>query len=77
MSRMIQIRNVPDDLHRELRTRAAREGMSLSGYLLEELRRLSARPSPREYLERLARRGRVPATFDSVEAVRALREGGE
>lgn len=77
MSRMIQIRNVPDDLHRELRTRAAREGMTLSGYLLEELRRLSARPSPREYMDRLGRRGPVAPSFDSVGAVRALRDGGE
>ena len=39
MSAMIQVRNVPDALHRKLKSRAALEGMSLSDYLLAELRR--------------------------------------
>lgn len=49
---MIQIRNVPDELHRELKARAARTGMTLSDYLLAELRALAVRPTMREWLER-------------------------
>ena len=41
MSKMIQIRNVPDDLHRALKVRAAREGMTLSAYLLREIAQLA------------------------------------
>ena len=41
MSVMIQIRNVPDDLHRTLKARAAKAGMSLSDYLLDEVRRVA------------------------------------
>ncbi len=48
---MIQIRNVPDDLHRELKTRAAQNGKSLSDYLLEELRTLATRPTMQEWLD--------------------------
>ncbi len=47
---MIQIRNVPDALHRELKVRAARTGMTLSDYLLAELRALAVRPTMREWL---------------------------
>jgi plasmid stability protein len=52
MSSMIQIRNVPDELHRELKVRAARTGMTLSDYLLAELRALAVRPTMREWLAR-------------------------
>ena len=47
---MIQIRNVPDDLHRELKVRAAQTGRTLSDYLLAELRTLAVRPTMREWL---------------------------
>ncbi len=50
MPSMIQIRNVPDELHRELKARAARNGMTLSDYLLAELRTLSTRPTMKEWL---------------------------
>jgi plasmid stability protein len=46
----IRIRNVPDQLHRELKERAALNGMTLSGYLLNELRSIAARPTMREWL---------------------------
>jgi antitoxin FitA len=52
MSSMIQIRNVPDDLHRDLKVRAARTGMTLSDYLLAELRALAVRPTMQEWLAR-------------------------
>ncbi len=49
---MIQIRNVPDELHRELKVRAARTGQTLSDYLLAELRALAVRPTMQEWLTR-------------------------
>jgi antitoxin FitA len=52
MSTMIQIRNVPDDLHRELKARAAQSGMTLSDFLLAELRALAVRPTMKEWLAR-------------------------
>lgn len=54
MSSMIQIRNVPDELHRDLKVRAARSGMTLSDYLLAELRSLAVRPTMHEWLDRAA-----------------------
>ena len=74
MPTMIQIRNVPDALHRRLKSRAALEGMSLSDYLLAELRRVAERPTLAELRESLQHR---PAVFPSVspeEAVRAERD---
>jgi antitoxin FitA len=50
MSSMIQIRNVPDGLHRELKARAALSGQTLSDYLLAELRALAVRPTMQEWL---------------------------
>lgn len=52
MSSMIQIRNVPDELHRDLKARAARTGKTLSDYLLAELRALAVRPTMQEWLTR-------------------------
>ncbi len=51
---MIQIRNVPDELHRTLKVRAAQEGMSLSELLLKDARRLAEQPSDDELHRRLA-----------------------
>jgi plasmid stability protein len=59
MSSMVQIRNVPDELHRELKVRAARAGMTLSDYLLDELRNLAVRPTMREWVREA--RGLEPA----------------
>lgn len=50
---MIQVRNVPDDLHRRLKARAEREGVSLSELIRRELPRIAGQPSMAEYLERL------------------------
>ncbi|MCA3180314.1 MAG: hypothetical protein O9345_08445 [Burkholderiaceae bacterium] len=68
MSTMIQIRNVPDPIHRTLKARAAGEGLSLSDYLLRELRQIAARPTPSELLERLSTREPV-RTRDSMAAM--------
>src|SRR2546429_136347 len=54
MPRMIQLRHVPDDLHRKLKARAALEGLSLSDYLLREVRRVAERPTWAELRHRLA-----------------------
>ena len=54
MSSMIQIRNVPEDVHRRLKARAAMEGMSMSEYILGVIRRSLERPTRRELLERIA-----------------------
>jgi len=56
MSRMIQVRNVPDELHAALKARAALAGQSLSEYLLGQLRRVSQHPTPEELRQRLATR---------------------
>jgi antitoxin FitA len=54
MSKMIQIRNVPDDLHRTLKVRAAKAGMTLSDYLLSEMEQVAAKPTLAEMMERLS-----------------------
>jgi plasmid stability protein len=74
MSRMIQLRNVSDSLHRTLKARAAMAGMSLSDYLLAEIRHLADRPTIGELRERLGRRARVTAAVSAAEAVRRERE---
>jgi len=74
MSRMLQIRNVPDDLHARLKARAALEGMTLSDYLLREVRRAAERPSPTELRERLRQRAPVRTRVSPARAVRAERD---
>lgn len=71
---MIQIRNVPDSLHRELKARAARAGMTLSDYLLDVVRRAAERPERHELLARIRARGAVHLDETAAEAVRAERE---
>ena len=72
---MIQVRNVPEDLHRELKIRAAREGLTLSELALNELRRSVAAPSPRELSERFAARRSRPYDGESAaESSRAERD---
>lgn len=74
MSRMIQIRNVPDALHRRLKARAALEGKSLSDYLLMEIRDAAERPTVEELRARLARRSRVAPSIEPALAIRAERD---
>jgi antitoxin FitA len=71
---MIQLRNVPDDLHRRLKARAAMEGMSLSDYLIAEVARVAERPTPREMVNRLHSRTPVEPRVSPVKAVRAARD---
>jgi plasmid stability protein len=75
MSVMVQIRNMPSDLHRQLKARAALEGMSLSDYLMREVRRSVERPTLEEIKSRLAGRAPVRPHPSPAAAVRAAREG--
>jgi antitoxin FitA len=77
MSRMVQLKNVPDDLHRLLKARAAMEGMTLSDYLIAEVRRSAERPTPMEMRERLARRGAVTLSVAPADIIREVRDSGE
>lgn len=72
--KMIQVRNVPDEIHRELKIRAAREGVSLSEYLLELARRDVARPSMKEMLERLRAGPGIRTSVTSAELIRDTRD---
>ncbi len=74
MSKMIQIRNVPDGLHRRLKARAAMAGMSLSDYLLKEIRRAAEQPTVEELRARLERRPAVTSATPPAQAVRAERD---
>jgi plasmid stability protein len=57
--KMLQVRNVPDDLHRSLKERAAREGTTMSELVLRELPRVAHRPSPEQVLARIRQRSAV------------------
>jgi plasmid stability protein len=73
MSKRIQVRNVPDSLHRTLKARAAMAGMSLSDFLLAEIRRLAERPTM-ELCERLHQREPVKLKVSAAHAVREQRD---
>ena len=74
MSKMIQVRNVPDALHRGLKARAAMAGMSLSDYLLAEMKEIAERPTLAELRDRLHKRKPVLAPLDPARLVREERE---
>jgi plasmid stability protein len=74
MSKMIQIRNVPDPLHRKLKMRAAGSGQTLSDYLLTELARLATRPTRDEMLARIHNRKRVTLKTPAAVIIREERE---
>ena len=72
MSKMIQVRNVPDDVHRTLKMRAAAAGLSLSDYVKQDLEAAAARPTPEEIDARVSQRGRSGVRAKTV--VSALRD---
>jgi antitoxin FitA len=74
MPKMVQIRNMPDDLHRKMKARAAAAGMSLSDYLLNEVRMAAERPTMEEFKARLARLTPVTLSESVEDAVRAERD---
>jgi plasmid stability protein len=77
MGTLVQIRDVPDDVHRTLKSRAAASGVSLSEYLRVVLARAAARPTPAELSARITARGTAEPAQPSEVTVRALRDHGE
>jgi antitoxin FitA len=74
MAKMIQLRNVPDALHRKLKSRAALEGLSLTDYLLREIRHVAEKPTMEEMMRTLESRTPVITRITNAEAVREERE---
>lgn len=70
MPTMLQIRNLPDALHRALKIRAAEEGVSMSDWVTARIREGLERPSHRELLERLARRSVASYELDAADLIR-------
>jgi len=75
MSKMIQLRHVPDAVHRKLKARAAMKGMSLSEYLVSELTPIAELPTMDDFLDHLAARERVTLREPSAVTIRKAREG--
>jgi plasmid stability protein len=71
--KMIQVRNVPDDIHRQLKVRAAQRGVALTDYVLGLIENELAVPTLEEGLERVMRLPRPRATVSGSELVRAGR----
>ena len=73
-STMVQIRNVPVDLHRRLKARAAIEGLTMSDFVLREIRKALERPTRQEVLERLRSQPVRKLRHGAAEAIRAERD---
>ena len=71
--KMIQIRNVPEELHRKLKVRAATAGMSLSDYLLREIRQVAEQPTIEELWARIKRRQPVELRVNPADLIREAR----
>ena len=76
MPKMIQIRDVPEQVHGTLKARAAREGMSLSDFIKRELARMTERPSMQEWLERTLQAKPIQARRSAAQVIRELRDAG-
>lgn len=74
MSKMVQIRNVPDAMHRKLKARAAIAGLALSDYVRLELQRVLEKPTREELLERLAKSSAIALRPTAAQLVRAERD---
>ena len=74
MSKMIQVRDVPEDVHGILKARAAREGLSLSDFLKRELKQMVERPTMQEWLERTRQAKPIPSHKSAAQIVRELRD---
>lgn len=77
MGTLVQIRDVPEDVHRILKARAAASGTSLSDYVRAVLARDAGRPTPSELAARVRARGAVESRESSASIVRRLRDRGE
>ena len=71
---MVQIRNVPPELHRRLKARAAIEGMSMSDYVMRELRKALDRPTRQDILDRLRAQPVPKLTRRPADVIRAERD---
>lgn len=76
MAKMIQLRHVPDALHRQLKARAAMAGLSLSDFLVREVRKIAEQPTPEEMAERLRQRDPYRGTLSPTQVLRAERDSG-
>lgn len=74
MARSLQVRDVPDELHAELRSRAAALGVSLSDYVLGVLEDAAGRPSIAEVLRRAKSRSGGASRQDIVDVIRRARD---
>jgi antitoxin FitA len=74
MSKMIQIRDVPDELHSAVKARAANEGVSLSDFIKRELERTIERPTLNEWLDRVRRSKPIASKRSSAQIIRELRD---
>ena len=74
MSKMIQVRDVPDPVHSTLKARAAREGMSLSDFIKRELERVAERPTMREWLEGMQQTKPIRVKQSAAQVVRQIRD---
>ena len=74
MSKMIQVRDVADHVHGTLKSRAAREGMSLSDFIKRELERAAERPTMQEWLDRLKQVKPVRTAKSATQVIRELRD---
>ncbi len=74
MAKMIQIRNVPDELHRTLKVRAAKAGMTLSDYLLSEIEQVAKKPTLHEWLEQVSRDDPVEVDEPPEVVIRRMRD---
>jgi hypothetical protein len=74
MSKMIQLRNVPDSLHRQLKARAALAGMALSDFLIREVRKIAEYPTAEEMRERLSHRDPYRGKTSPTDILRAERD---
>jgi antitoxin FitA len=77
MAKMIQIRNVPDELHRTLKVRAAKVGMTLSDYLLSEIEQIAEKPTMKEWLERVAELEPVEVDEPPEVTIRRMRDADD
>jgi plasmid stability protein len=74
MPKMIQVRDVPEHVHRTLKSRAAREGMSPSDFLKRELARAAERPTMQEWLEQVQRAAPIRTQKSPAQVIRGLRD---
>jgi plasmid stability protein len=73
MPKMIQLRHVPDDLHRKLKARAAMKGLSLSDYLVREIEEIAEQPTLEETLATIRRRRPVTLPESPAQTIRKMR----